>query len=223
MVNQIWKSNLFDLKKISIKYYVKKLEILNILSARLASSEEETSTKYFHPSSNANGNISVLSTGYPYHSPVNPTGISGFQVTGGAFKTMPISPKVVKSEPIKVSESQFTPHYIVSNNNGQQRQQQHQENENRSNIFTNESPTINPKPIMALIKQPQPVGPHSMDPHRNVQQPQLTLAVFDDSTYSVGKRPQGTTSYISAVNPKIFCTGVPIPISGKCMVENYPF
>ncbi|CAH1402356.1 unnamed protein product [Nezara viridula] len=36
---------------------------------------------------------------YPYHSPVNPTGVSAFQPTGGgAFKTMPVSPKVVKSE-----------------------------------------------------------------------------------------------------------------------------
>lgn len=35
---------------------------------------------------------------YPYHSPINPSGISGFQPTGGAFKTMPISPKVLKPE-----------------------------------------------------------------------------------------------------------------------------
>ncbi|KAF6205666.1 hypothetical protein GE061_019839 [Apolygus lucorum] len=36
---------------------------------------------------------------YPYHSPVNPSGVSAFQPTGGgAFKSMPISPKVVKSE-----------------------------------------------------------------------------------------------------------------------------
>lgn len=35
---------------------------------------------------------------YPYHSPVNPQGVSGFQPTGGAFKTMPVSPKVFKSE-----------------------------------------------------------------------------------------------------------------------------
>lgn len=35
---------------------------------------------------------------YPYHSPINPSGISGFQPTGGAFKTMPISPKVPKPE-----------------------------------------------------------------------------------------------------------------------------
>lgn len=37
---------------------------------------------------------SVSGTSYPYLSPVNPSGISGFQPTGGAFKTMPASPKV---------------------------------------------------------------------------------------------------------------------------------
>ncbi|XP_063234053.1 putative transcription factor capicua isoform X2 [Bacillus rossius redtenbacheri] len=41
------------------------------------------------------GSVGVLS--YPYHSPVNPMGVAGFQPTGGAFKTMPVSPKVVKS------------------------------------------------------------------------------------------------------------------------------
>lgn len=56
----------------------------------------EQSSKYHH--SPGDKPVSVLS--YPYHSPVNPTGISGFQPTGGAFKTMPMSPKVVKSEPI---------------------------------------------------------------------------------------------------------------------------
>lgn len=35
---------------------------------------------------------------YPYHSPINPSGVSGFQPTGGAFKTMPISPKVLKPD-----------------------------------------------------------------------------------------------------------------------------
>lgn len=31
---------------------------------------------------------------YPYHSPINPVGVSPFQPTGGAFKLMPASPKV---------------------------------------------------------------------------------------------------------------------------------
>ncbi|KRT79820.1 hypothetical protein AMK59_7148 [Oryctes borbonicus] len=39
---------------------------------------------------------SVLS--YPYHTPMNPQGVSEFKPTGGAFKTMPASPKVVKTE-----------------------------------------------------------------------------------------------------------------------------
>ncbi|KAL3290368.1 hypothetical protein HHI36_023710 [Cryptolaemus montrouzieri] len=33
-----------------------------------------------------------------YQSPVNPTGVSSFQPTGGAFQKMPISPKIVKLE-----------------------------------------------------------------------------------------------------------------------------
>lgn len=45
-------------------------------------------------------NTAVTSTvsNFPYHSPVNPSGVSGFQPTGGAFKTMPVSPKVIKAE-----------------------------------------------------------------------------------------------------------------------------
>lgn len=30
----------------------------------------------------------------PHHSPVNPRSVTGFQPTGGAFKTVPVSPKV---------------------------------------------------------------------------------------------------------------------------------
>ena len=51
------------------------------------------SSSKLHSSS---GDKSVTTDGlsYPYHSPVNPRGVSGFQPTGGAFKTMPVSPKV---------------------------------------------------------------------------------------------------------------------------------
>lgn len=34
---------------------------------------------------------------YPYHSPINPVGVSPFQPTGGAFKLMPASPKIKNS------------------------------------------------------------------------------------------------------------------------------
>uniref|UniRef100_T1HAN5 HMG box domain-containing protein n=1 Tax=Rhodnius prolixus TaxID=13249 RepID=T1HAN5_RHOPR len=44
-------------------------------------------------STSSGENVTMLP--YPYHSPVNPTGVSAFQPTGGgAFKTMPVSPKV---------------------------------------------------------------------------------------------------------------------------------
>lgn len=62
----------------------------------MPSASIEQSNKFHH--SPGDKPVSVLS--YPYLSPVNPTGVSGFQPTGGAFKTMPMSPKVVKSESI---------------------------------------------------------------------------------------------------------------------------
>ena len=41
-----------------------------------------------------------------YYSPVNPSGITGFQPTGGAFKTMPVSPKVGKNE-VKTDQNEI--------------------------------------------------------------------------------------------------------------------
>lgn len=58
---------------------------------------------------------SVLTKSYPYSSPVNPTGLSRFQPTGGAFITMPASPKVVKSELLKSNENYLSSMYIVNN------------------------------------------------------------------------------------------------------------
>lgn len=81
-------------------------------TALLPSTGIET-TKYHHASMDKGGTVSVLST-YPYHSPVNPTGVSGFQPKGGAFITMPISPKVVKPEPVK-GDQQYSTQYNVNN------------------------------------------------------------------------------------------------------------
>ncbi|XP_076750311.1 putative transcription factor capicua isoform X6 [Xylocopa sonorina] len=87
------------------------------IKARLSSIPStgiETTTKYHHTSMDKGGTVSVLSSTYPYHSPVNPTGVSGFQPTGGAFITMPISPKVIKPEPVK-TEQQYSTQYSMSN------------------------------------------------------------------------------------------------------------
>lgn len=85
-----------------------------IITARLPSTSIETTAKYHHASLDKGGTVSVLSTTYPYHSPVNPTGVSGFQPTGGAFITMPVSPKVIKPEPVK-TEPQYSTQYTVNN------------------------------------------------------------------------------------------------------------
>ncbi|XP_076675835.1 putative transcription factor capicua isoform X9 [Andrena cerasifolii] len=84
------------------------------IKARIPSTGIETTTKYHHASMDKGGTVSVLSSTYPYHSPVNPTGVSGFQPTGGAFITMPISPKVIKPEPVK-NEQQYSTQYSMSN------------------------------------------------------------------------------------------------------------
>lgn len=86
----------------------------NVYVARIPSTGIESTTKYHHTSMDKGGTVSVLSSTYPYHSPVNPTGVSGFQPTGGAFITMPISPKVIKPEPVK-SEQQYSTQYSVNN------------------------------------------------------------------------------------------------------------
>lgn len=59
---------------------------------RLQSSGMESGVKFQH--SPISGESSAVLSSYPYHSPLNPAGVSAFQPTGGAFKTMPISPKV---------------------------------------------------------------------------------------------------------------------------------
>lgn len=63
------------------------------IKAKLPSSEN--SLKYT-PIGCKVSSVNVLP--YPYQAPVNPVGVSKFQPTGGAFKTMPISPKVKKIE-----------------------------------------------------------------------------------------------------------------------------
>lgn len=63
------------------------------IKAKLPSSEN---TLKYNPSGSKVSSVNVLT--YPYQAPMNPGGVSKFQPTGGAFKTMPISPKVKKAE-----------------------------------------------------------------------------------------------------------------------------
>lgn len=85
------------------------------IKLRLASTE--TNIKY--QVANELSPMGVLS--YPYNSPVNPMGVLGFQPTGGAFKTMPVSPKTtIKTNEIntqghagKIYYFQFHFHHVI--------------------------------------------------------------------------------------------------------------
>lgn len=79
------------------------------IKARLPSTE--SAVKYHSLSGSKYSSVNNVT--YPYHSPVNPIGVSKFQPTGGAFKTMPISPKVIKkTEQISIQKSDDTSNTI---------------------------------------------------------------------------------------------------------------
>ncbi|XP_020282979.1 putative transcription factor capicua isoform X3 [Pseudomyrmex gracilis] len=183
------------------------------IKARIPSTGIESTTKYHHTSMDKGSTVSVLSSTYPYHSPVNPTGVSGFQPTGGAFITMPISPKVIKPEPVK-SEQQYSTQYSVNN-----LVSIHTENGRNMPKFT-AAPilhTIGSKPMMALLKQQQPLQSlgTTLRPLTSTvpYQPPLTLTLLDNDLVAVSKSQQGS-QYLNPTpsHPRIY-GGFQIPIT----------
>ncbi|XP_053974368.1 putative transcription factor capicua isoform X4 [Hylaeus anthracinus] len=173
----------------------------------------ETTTKYHHTPMDKGGAVSVLSSTYPYHSPVNPTGVSGFQPTGGAFITMPISPKVIKPEPVK-TEQQYSTQYSMSNLVASI-------HENGRNMpkFT-AAPVLHScgsKSMMALFKQQQPLQSLGtiLRPLTSAvpYQPSFTLTLLDNDLVAVSKPQQGS-QYLGPTppHPRMYC-GFHIPIS----------
>ncbi|XP_029031928.2 putative transcription factor capicua isoform X3 [Osmia bicornis bicornis] len=183
------------------------------IKARIPSTGIETTTKYHHTSMDKGGTVSVLSSTYPYHSPVNPTGVSGFQPTGGAFITMPISPKVIKPEPVK-NEQQYSTQYSMSNLVASIH-----ENGRNMTKFT-AAPvlhSIGSKPMMALFKQQQPLQSLGtiLRPLTSAvpYQPSFTLTLLDNDLVAVSKPQQGS-QYLGPTppHPRMYC-GFHIPIS----------
>ncbi|XP_026669551.1 putative transcription factor capicua isoform X6 [Ceratina calcarata] len=173
------------------------------IKARIPSTGIETTTKYHHTSMDKGGTVSVLSSTYPYHSPVNPTGVSGFQPTGGAFITMPISPKVIKPEPVK-NEQQYSTQYSMSNLVANI-------HENGRNMpkFT-AAPVLHSQPLQSLGTILRPLT--SAVPY----QPSFTLTFLDNDLVAVSKPQQGS-QYLGPTppHPRMYCTvpGFHIPIS----------
>ncbi|XP_015429476.1 PREDICTED: putative transcription factor capicua isoform X3 [Dufourea novaeangliae] len=175
------------------------------IKARIPSTGIETTTKYHHASMDKGGTVSVLSSTYPYHSPVNPTGVSGFQPTGGAFITMPISPKVIKPEPVK-SEQQYSTQYSMSNLVASI-------HENGRNMpkFTaapvHSASQIHSQPLQSLGTILRPLT--SAVPY----QQSVTLTLLDNDLVAVSKPQQGS-QYLDPAppHPRMYC-GFQIPIS----------
>ncbi|XP_011703161.1 PREDICTED: protein capicua homolog isoform X4 [Wasmannia auropunctata] len=170
------------------------------IKARIPSTGIESTTKYHHTSMDKGSTVSVLSSTYPYHSPVNPTGVSGFQPTaGGAFITMPISPKIIKPEPVK-GEQQYSTQYSVNN-----LVSIHTENGRNMPKFTSAPVlhTIGSKSMMALLKQQQPLQSlgttlrplTSTDPY----QPPLTVTLLDNDLGA--SKPQQGPQYLNPTPP----------------------
>ncbi|KAL0123954.1 hypothetical protein PUN28_006048 [Cardiocondyla obscurior] len=184
------------------------------IKARIPSTGIESTTNYHHTTMDKGSTVSVLSSTYPYHSPVNPTGVSGFQPTGGAFITMPISPKVIKPEPVK-GEQQYSTQYNVNN-----LVSIHTENGRNIPKFT-AAPvlhTIGSKPMMALLKQQQPplqsLGTTLRPLTSTVPyQPSLTVTLLDNDLVAVSKPQQGS-QYLNPTPPHSrMYGGFQIPIS----------
>nr|XP_031836030.1 putative transcription factor capicua isoform X2 [Nomia melanderi] len=171
------------------------------IKARIPSTSIETTTKYHHTSMDKGGTVSVLSSTYPYHSPVNPTGVSGFQPTGGAFITMPISPKVIKPEPVKSSEQQYSTQYSMSNLVASI-------HENGRNMpkFT-AAPVLHSQPLQSLGTILRPLT--SAVPY----QQSFTVTLLDNDMVAVSKPQQGS-QYLGPTpqHPRMYCN-FQIPIS----------
>nr|XP_050864104.1 protein capicua homolog isoform X2 [Vespula vulgaris] len=184
------------------------------IKARIPSTSIETTTKYHHTSIDKGGTVSVLSSTYPYHSPINPTGVSGFQPTGGAFITMPVSPKVIKPEPVK-TEQQYSTQYSMSSLVANI----HTDNGRNVPKFT-AAPvlhSIGTKPMMALLKQQQPLQSLATTAHPLTSavpsQPPFTLTLLDNNLVAISKPQQGP-QYLGPTtpHPRMYC-GFNIPIS----------
>ncbi|XP_076237684.1 putative transcription factor capicua isoform X5 [Calliopsis andreniformis] len=171
------------------------------IKARIPSTGIEPTTKYHHTSMDKGGTVSVLSSTYPYHSPVNPTGVSGFQPTGGAFITMPISPKVIKPEPVK-NDQQYSAQYSSMSN----LVASIHENGRNMPKFT-AAPVLHSQPLQSLGTILRPLT--SAVPY----QPSFTLTLLDNDLVAVSKPQQGS-QYLGPTAPHPRMYGFPIPISG---------
>lgn len=105
-----------------------------------------------------------------HFSPVNPSGVTGFQPTGGAFKTMPASPKVVKNE-INDNHEMWSGTSIINKTNDVSQWI------NSSSIQTS-SIQNKTNPTLAILKPPIKPNVIQMNEGINQNYPSQPLTVF---------------------------------------------
>lgn len=137
------------------------------IKARLSSTE--SSVKY-------NTTVTSSVSSFPYlSSPVNPLGISGFQPTGGAFKTMPVSPKIIKTEvKQELHEPWNTTSYSINNKSESSSAINKSEWSNNSNASSTSSTTLT-----VLKPQTKQSNVIQIGEHANHQGQPMTLTVLN--------------------------------------------
>ena len=139
------------------------------------------------------------SLNFPYHSPVNPNGVSPFQPTGGAFKTMPASPKIVKAE-IKLEgmESHWTGNSFIGtkvDNSPSVSFTLSNDTTNWINVTANKNSPVTTKPTSTLtilkppMKQTGIIQVDHMNQNNQFQGQPMTLTILN---------PQSTTLCLSS-------------------------
>lgn len=137
------------------------------IKARMPSTE--SAVKY-------NTTVTSSVSAFPYHSPVNPSGVSGFQPTGGAFKTMPVSPKVAKGEmKQELNEPWQTGSFVVNNKS---EPSSIIVSKSQSEWGNNEKPATTLTILKPQVKQSNVI---QVGDHGNHQSP-MTLTVLNQET-----------------------------------------
>ncbi|KAJ8686393.1 hypothetical protein QAD02_022187, partial [Eretmocerus hayati] len=171
-----------------------------------APTANEESINYLQYPNIKSGNISVIPQRYPYLSPVNPTGVTGFQPTGGAFITMPISPKIMRSEPIKTSGNHTVPKHTISD-------ARHDVDMGRNlhQTYSTRAPTQIHIMSPQVIRCPGDQNEAAM----SIQKPQPNMTNLNDKMITTVTQPPRSQAYITTNHPKIHCVSfVSKPVVG---------
>lgn len=126
-----------------------------------------------------------------HYSPVNPSGVTGFQPTGGAFKTMPASPKVVKNE-INDNHETWSGTSIINKTNDVSQWINNSSTIQTNNIQNKTNPTL------AILKPPLKPNVIQMNEGINQNYPSqpLTVVIGGQSTICLSNDSERSQPFV---------------------------